>query len=55
MTTEKAINILTVEKELHISQLTTSNNYHYDEIQALDMAIMALEEYCKRTESEEEE
>lgn len=57
MTTEKAINILTTEKEYHILQLTTSNDNHYDKIQALDMAIKGLQalctngcEYCEYTE-----
>lgn len=44
MTNEEAIKILSVEKELHTLQLTTSNDNHYEKIQALDMAISALTE-----------
>ena len=52
MTTEKAIDILTIEKEYYILKLTTSNDNYYDKIQALDMAINSLSanykyEWCK--------
>jgi hypothetical protein len=44
MTNKEAIKILSVEKELHTLQLTTSNDNHYEKIQALDMAIKALKQ-----------